>query len=350
MKRLIRWLIVLGVIGGIGYAATGPVAAYLKERKRVGAAGGRGRPGADRRRGQSHRHDQSRAAHQDRLRRSGPIESIFVDFNSEVKKGDLMARIDPRLYKAAVARDQATWANQQGCRASQAQLQQANNDENRSKGLQRRTRTSFRTPKWTNSSSSANASMQRLQVARRRSNRLKPSSKTWPIWNTPGLSLRQNGVVIDRKVDPGQTVAASFQTPEMFTSAPTCARRCASSPRSMKPTSARSATPRTTVYQCAFTVQGYPDDLFEGKIFEIRMNSTTTQNVVTYPVVVSVPNPRSETAARADRRHLVSNRRNQGRAADPECGPPVLPTARACPPGGSETYRAAGEHASGFPG
>src|SRR5262249_26089904 len=40
-----------------------------------------------------------------------------------------------------------------------------------------------------------------------------------------------------------------------------------------------------------FTVQGYPDDLFEGKIVEIRMNSTTTQNVVTYPVVVSVPNP-----------------------------------------------------------
>jgi len=40
-----------------------------------------------------------------------------------------------------------------------------------------------------------------------------------------------------------------------------------------------------------FTVQGYPDDLFPGKIFEIRMNSTTTQNVVTYPVVVTVPNP-----------------------------------------------------------
>jgi HlyD family secretion protein len=40
-----------------------------------------------------------------------------------------------------------------------------------------------------------------------------------------------------------------------------------------------------------FTVQGYPDDLFDGKIVEIRMNSTTTQNVVTYPVVVSAPNP-----------------------------------------------------------
>src|SRR5262245_21560021 len=67
---------------------------------------------------------------------SGPIDSLYVDFNDEVKKGDLLARIDPRLYDANVARDQATLATQRASveRVS-ALLQQAKNDEHRAEAL-----------------------------------------------------------------------------------------------------------------------------------------------------------------------------------------------------------------------
>src|SRR4029079_11935178 len=97
--------------------------------------------------------------------------------------------------------------------------------------------------------------------------------------------------VIDRKVDPGQTVAASFQTPEMFTLGPDMRKemRVFASVDEADIGEIRNA--KDNKLPVRFTVQGYPDDLFEGKIVDIRMNSTTTQNVVTYPVVVSVPNP-----------------------------------------------------------
>src|SRR5262249_40933759 len=101
----------------------------------------------------------------------------------------------------------------------------------------------------------------------------------------------ENGVVIDRKVDPGQTVAASFQTPEMFTLGPDMRKemRVFASVDEADIGEIRKA--KENKLPVRFTVQGYPDDLFEGTIVDIRMNSTTTQNVVTYPVVVSVPNP-----------------------------------------------------------
>src|SRR5262245_8915983 len=105
MKRLIKWLVILGIIVGIGFASSGPVAAYLKERKRVTwreAEITRGRVVAIVK--------STGTINPVRSVKigcfvSGPIESIYVDFNAEVKKGDLIAKIDPRIYAAAVARD-----------------------------------------------------------------------------------------------------------------------------------------------------------------------------------------------------------------------------------------------------
>jgi HlyD family secretion protein len=98
-------------------------------------------------------------------------------------------------------------------------------------------------------------------------------------------------MVIDRKVDPGQTVAASFQTPELFILGPDMRKemRVFASVDEADIGMIRQA--KASGQPVRFTVSGYPDDLFEGRIFEIRMNSTTTQNVVTYPVVVSAANP-----------------------------------------------------------
>jgi HlyD family secretion protein len=293
MKRLIRWLIVLGIIGGIGYAATGPVAAYLKERKRVvwrDAEVGRGRIVAEVK--------ATGTINPVRLVKigcfvSGPIESIFVDFNSEVKKGDLMANIDPRIYEAAVARDKASLANQKATvEQARAQLQQAINDEKRAKGLRAENKDFISDTEMDQFKFKRQALDAALKVAETAVDQAQAMLDT----STANLGYTkiiapENGVVIDRKVDPGQTVAASYQTPELFTLGPDMRKemRVFASVDEADIGEIRKAKENNLPVR--FTVQGYPDDLFEGKIVEIRMNSTTTQNVVTYPVVVSVPNP-----------------------------------------------------------
>ncbi len=100
-----------------------------------------------------------------------------------------------------------------------------------------------------------------------------------------------DGIVIERKVDPGQTVAASFQTPELFVIAPDMEKHMFvyASVDEADIGMIRSAQEHGKVVN--FTVDAYPGDLFEGKIHQIRKNSTTTQNVVTYPVVIEAPNP-----------------------------------------------------------
>src|SRR5207247_6022950 len=99
-----------------------------------------------------------------------------------------------------------------------------------------------------------------------------------------------DGIVIERKVDPGQTVAASFQTPELFIVAEEMEKHMHvfASVDEADIGLIRAAQERGQVVK--FTVDAYPGDLFDGKIHQIRKNSTTTQNVVTYPVVIEAPN------------------------------------------------------------
>ena len=101
----------------------------------------------------------------------------------------------------------------------------------------------------------------------------------------------EDGIVIERKVDPGQTVAAQLQTPELFTIAPEMDKHVYvyASVDEADIGQIRRAKEQGRVVK--FTVNAYPGDLFDGNIFEIRMNSTTTQNVVTYPVIIEAKNP-----------------------------------------------------------
>jgi HlyD family secretion protein len=101
----------------------------------------------------------------------------------------------------------------------------------------------------------------------------------------------EDGIVIERKVDPGQTVAASFQTPELFTLGVEMDEHMfvfASVDEADMGMIRRAKDEKRPV---KFTVDAYPGELFEGGISEIRMNSTTTQNVVTYPVIIEAKNP-----------------------------------------------------------
>jgi HlyD family secretion protein len=101
-----------------------------------------------------------------------------------------------------------------------------------------------------------------------------------------------DGIVIERKIDPGQTVAASFQTPELFIIAPEMEKHMYVFASVDEADIGVIHAAQEHGRPVKFTVDAYPGDLFEGKIAQIRKNSTTTQNVVTYPVIVEAPNPK----------------------------------------------------------
>ena len=114
--------------------------------------------------------------------------------------------------------------------------------------------------------------------------------------NTARILSPVDGTVIERKVDPGQTVAASFQTPELFIIGPDMDKHMfvfASVDEAdigqIRKAQLREEKENKKLVR--FTVDAYPGELFEGNINQIRQNSTTTQNVVTYPVIVESANP-----------------------------------------------------------
>jgi HlyD family secretion protein len=293
MKRFIRWAVIVGVVVGGGWAVAGPVAAYWKERHRTNYREEevtRGRVVAV--------VNSTGTVNPIRSVKvgtfvSGPIAEIYVDFNDEVKKDALMAKIDDRIYNAAVARDRALLANQRaGVERAKAQLQQAKNDELRARALRAENRAFISDTEMDQFKYKRLMLEAELALAQTAVDQAKANLDTSEA-NLAYTEIRApvDGVVIDRKVDPGQTVAASFQTPELFTVAPDMRKemRVFASVDEADIGLIRQA--QQTGQPVRFTVDAYPDDLFEGKIFQIRENSTTTQNVVTYPVVVSAPNP-----------------------------------------------------------
>jgi len=284
---------ILGGIGGIGWGITSPAVKYWKERSRIvwrEADVTRGRIVAV-----------VNATGTIKPVRSvligsfvsGPIKEIFVDFNDEVKAGQMMAQIDPLLYKANVARDAATLATKKAdIERVKAQLQQAINDQARSKALRAENRLFISDAEMDQFRYKRESLAAELGVAEASVEQAQASlDSSQANLDYTEIKAPVDGVVIDRKVDPGQTVAASFQTPELFTVAPDMRKemRVFASVDEADIGLIRSA--QQAGQPVHFTVDAYPDDLFEGKIFEIRKNSTTTQNVVTYPVVVSAPNP-----------------------------------------------------------
>jgi HlyD family secretion protein len=293
MKRLIRWGIILGVLAAVGWAAAGPVASYWRERNRVTyreAEVTRGSVVSVVNSTGTVKPVQSVSVS---TFVSGPIESITVDFNVEVKKGDLMAKIDPRIYAAAAAQARAFLANQKaGVERAKAQLQQARNDEARSVALRAENRTFISDAEMDQFKYKRMSLEAELALAQTAVEQAQASLDTAEAnLNYTRIISPVDGVIIDRKVDPGQTVAASFQVPEMFVVAPDMRKemRVFASVDEADIGLIRAA--QTAGQPVRFTVDSCPDDLFTGTIFQIRQNATTTQNVVTYPVVVSAPNP-----------------------------------------------------------
>ena len=224
---------------------------------------------------------------------SGPIEKLYVDYNSKVRKNDVLALVDQRIYKANVARDEAACAIARAEVARiKALLAQAVNDEQRAKALRAENEdyisdTEMDRFKFSRLSLEAQLAVAQAQV-KQAEGALENSRASLEYTR---IVSPVDGIVIDRKIDQGQTIAAQFQTPELFVVAPEMDKKMHvfASVDEADVGLIRDAQRRKQ--RVFFTVDAYPDDLFEGAIKQIRVNPTTTQGVVTYTVVVEAGNP-----------------------------------------------------------
>jgi HlyD family secretion protein len=224
---------------------------------------------------------------------SGPIVELHVEFNDEVKKGKLLAKIDPRIYKSNLDRDAAAVARSwSDVERAEALLQQAINDENRAEELRKLNKDYVSQTEIDQFHFNCLSLKAQLNLAR---DAVDQAIANWE-YSKQNLEYCEilspvDGIVIDRKIDKGQTLAAQFTTPELFIVAPDIKKEMYVIASVDEADIGLIHQAEKTKQPVHFTVDAYPDDLFEGWIKEVRMNSTTTQNVVTYPVVVSAANP-----------------------------------------------------------
>jgi len=216
---------------------------------------------------------------------SGTIKSLYVDFNSPVKKGQLLALIDPATFEAQADQARANLG------AARANLEKAAAAELDAKRTFERNRTLFArnliarsdldTAETNYSSAVAQVAAARAQVEQQ-----KASLKAAEInLKYTRILSPVDGIVISRNVDVGQTVAASFQTPTLFNIAQDLTRM------QIDTSVAEADIGKIQVKQPVdFTVDAYSENTFKGTVSEIRNAPITVQNVVTYDVVVKVDN------------------------------------------------------------
>ena len=204
---------------------------------------------------------------------SGQVSQIYVDFNDRVKKGQLLARIDPTLAQQAVLDAQA------GVVRAQADLDRSKAEYDRNKTLYDQkvlTATEFTTAQY--NYTVAQASVKSAQVALDRAKQNLAYTQIYaPI----------DGVVVQRNVDVGQTVAASLSAPQLFLIANDLSQ--------MQILANVDESDIGLIHEdqdVRFTVQAYANQTFNGKVRQVRLQSTTTENVVNYTVVVTVDNPK----------------------------------------------------------
>jgi HlyD family secretion protein len=226
---------------------------------------------------------------------SGPIVELSpeADFNKLVEKDQLLARIDPLRYNAAVARDKASLhAREADVSRVEAQLQQAKNDARRANDLYDEnpdyiSQTEMDQYRFNLASFEAQLLVAKASVEQAKAN-LKNSEVDLGYTY---IKAPVAGMVIDRKIEPGQTLAASFQMPILFIIAPDMEKKMHVFASINETDVGKIRTAQQRGQPVSFTVDAYPNDLFEGTIEQIRLSSVMTQNVVTYPVVVAAPNP-----------------------------------------------------------
>jgi HlyD family secretion protein len=203
---------------------------------------------------------------------SGTIKEIYVDFNDRVTEGQILLKLDDELYKAKVKMSEANLDS------TKAQLKLSQIKYDRQKTLSAKGTAS----KEELDTAIANLDMDKAKVAQAL------ASLEQDLYNLNNTTIISpvDGVVINKAVDIGQTVAASFQTPTLIDIAQDLSKM------QINASFAEADIGRlTSDLLASFTVDAYPGINFEGKLRQIRLNPTITSNVVTYDVVVDVSNP-----------------------------------------------------------
>lgn len=224
---------------------------------------------------------------------SGTIVTLAADFNDEVEAGALLAEIDPRIYESNVARDEAALAARQAeLQRAEARLELARNDEERATSLKARNPTSISDAEVDQATFNRVAQEAEILVAQAAVRQAEANLGNSRInLDYTRITAPVSGIVIDRKIDRGQTVAAQFQTPELFVIAPDMRQRIRVFASVDEADIGRIRAGRDEGRPVRFTVDAYPGEVFAGTIEQIRLNAGEMQNVVTYPVVLTAPNP-----------------------------------------------------------
>ena len=284
---------------------------------------------------------------------SGIIDKLLVDFNTPVKKGQLLATIDPRLFQAQLEKAEATLAS---ARANVEKAQAAYADSVRIAVRQQELRkqglisqADLDTALATRDQNSAGLSAAKASVLQAKADRDMAATNL----AFTNISSPIDGIVVSRTVDVGQTVAAAFQAPQLFLIANDLTKM-----QILANIDEADVGKVTEGLEAKFTVDAYPGETFTGRIRELRQAPNTIQNVVTYPAVIDAPNPERKlrqgmtasvtiTAARKDDALRVSNAAlrfkpddsSQASEAPPAAqrqGPPQARTASAAARGSRE--------------
>jgi HlyD family secretion protein len=244
---------------------------------------------------------------------SGIIDKLLVDFNTPVKKGQLLATLDPRLFQAQLEKADASLAS---ARANVDKAQAAYADSvriaTRQQGLLRQgliSQADLDTALATRDQNAAALAVAKASVLQAKADRAMAATNLAFTRITSPI----DGIVVSRSVDVGQTVAAAFQAPTLFLIANDLTKM-----QILANIDEADVGKVREGLETKFTVDAYAGETFSGTIREVRQAPTTIQNVVTYPAVIEAPNPERKlrqgmtasvniTAARKDDVIRVSN-------------------------------------------
>jgi HlyD family secretion protein len=217
---------------------------------------------------------------------SGTIQSLNADFNSIVKKGQVLARLDPSLLQARLGQVQAALVSSQAnVERSRATLEDARQKLARAQTLAAEgllPQADLETARATNAEAAAQLKASQAAVTQAAANvRQAQVDMTHTVIETP-----IDGVVVARNVDVGQTVAASLQAPVLFVIANDLSRLQVSASIDEADVGRVRAGQEAT-----FRVDAFPNEVFSGTVEQVRLQPITLQNVVTYTTIIGVNNP-----------------------------------------------------------
>ena len=203
---------------------------------------------------------------------SGTVKKLYADFNDRVKQGQVLVELDDSLFQAQVKQSEANVSS------AEASLALASANAVRTRDLFAQEYVSKQELDQAEQAEQAAQAQLELSKAQLQKDR---TNLSYTVIRSP-----VSGVVVDRQIDVGQTVAASFQTPTLF--------KIAQDLRQMQIDSSFAEADVGNIREgqtVRFSVDAFPARSFQGVVKQVRLNPTTQQNVVTYDVVVSVNNP-----------------------------------------------------------